>query len=112
MKGKGWDWDTHVFVVALVWALAVWQIALAAATYAFRNVSFMRAYDMSTGLEIGLLLLAVAGAALWTFTSSEEKRITVHLHSTQLISGALFVMIGLLMLNAQLAYFNSIIPRN
>ncbi len=110
LKGKGWDWDTHVFVVALVWALAVWQIALAAATYAFRNVSFMRAYDMSTGLEIGLLLLAVAGAALWTFTSSEEKRITVHLHSTQLISGALFVMIGLLMLNAQLAYFNSIIP--
>ncbi|MFO7678628.1 MAG: cytochrome c biogenesis CcdA family protein [Chloroflexota bacterium] len=110
LKGKGWDWDTHVFVVALVWALAIWRIVVSAAEYAFRNVSFVSGYEMSVGLEIGLLVLAIVGAALWTFTSSEDKRITVHLHSTQLISGALFVMIGILMLEAQLAYFNNVIP--
>jgi cytochrome c-type biogenesis protein len=110
LKGKGWDWDTHVFVVALIWALAVWRIAVSAAEYAFRNVSFFAGQDFSTGIEIGLLVLAVVGAALWTFTSSDEKRITVHLHSTQLISGGLFVLMGLLMLEAQLSYFNNIVP--
>jgi cytochrome c-type biogenesis protein len=110
LKGKGWDWDTHVFFVALIWALAIWRIAVSAAEYAFRNISFFAGQNFSTGLEIGLLVLAIVGAALWTFTSSDEKRITVHLHSTQLISGGLFVLMGLLMLEAQLAYFNNIIP--
>ncbi len=26
LRGKGWQWDTSVFVVALVWALAIWRI--------------------------------------------------------------------------------------
>ena len=55
-------------------------------------------------------MLVLAGAALWVYTSPQERRITVQLHSTQLISGALFVVIGLLMLNGQLAAFNNLIP--
>ena len=35
---------------------------------------------------------------------------TLHLHSTQLISGALFILLGLLMLNGALASFNNLIP--
>ncbi len=110
LKGKGWDWDTHVFVVALVWALAIWRILVAAFEYGVRNFSFMSSYEVTLGVQIGLLALTVLGAALWVFTSSENKRITVRLHSTQLISGALFILMGVLMLEAQLAYFNNIIP--
>jgi cytochrome c biogenesis protein CcdA len=110
MKGKGWDWNTHVFVVASIWALAVWRITVAVVEYAFRNVLFFKGYEFTLGLEIGLLVLAIAGAALWTFTSSEEKKTVVHMHSTQLISGGLFIVMGILMLEAQLSYFNNIIP--
>jgi cytochrome c-type biogenesis protein len=110
LKGKGWDWDTHVFVVALVWALAIWRILVAALEYAQRNFSFMGGLELSLGVEIGLLALTVLGAALWVLTSSAEKRITVRLHTTQLVSGALFILMGVLMLEAQMAYFNNIIP--
>ncbi|MBP6473274.1 MAG: cytochrome c biogenesis protein CcdA [Chloroflexi bacterium] len=110
LKGKGWDWDTHVFVVALVWALAIWRIMVASFEYALRNFSFMGNFQLTLGVQIGLLALAVVGAALWVFTSSENRRITVRLHTTQLISGALFILMGVLMLEAQLAYFNNIIP--
>ncbi|MBK8987499.1 MAG: cytochrome c biogenesis protein CcdA [Chloroflexi bacterium] len=110
LKGKGWDWDTHVFVVALVWALAVWRILVAAFVYAQRRFAFMSGLEPSLGVELGLLALAIVGAALWVLTSSAERRTVVHLHTTQLVSGALFILMGLLMLEAQLAYFNNIIP--
>ena len=67
-------------------------------------------FQLTLGVQIGVLALAVVGAALWVFTSSENRRITVRLHTTQLISGALFILMGVLMLEAQLAYFNNIIP--
>lgn len=110
LRGKGWEWNTHVFVVASIWALAVWRIAVAATEYAFRTLFFFKGYEFTIAIEIGLLVLAIAGAALWTFTSSEEKKTVVHMHSTQLISGGLFLIMGLLMLEAQLSYFNNIIP--
>jgi cytochrome c-type biogenesis protein len=110
LKGKGWDWDTHAFVVALVWALAVWRILVATVEYASRNFNFIGGARMSTEMELGLLVLSILGAALWTFTSSAEKRVTVRLHTTQLVSGALFILMGVLMLEAQMAYFNNIIP--
>ena len=62
------------------------------------------------GHELALLAVAVLGALLWVVTSPAERRITVHLHSTQLVSGALFILIGLLMLQGQLATFNNLIP--
>jgi hypothetical protein len=55
--------------------------------------------------------VAVLGAALWVFTSpGREKEVQLHLHSTQLVSGALFIIMGLLLLNGTLAQFNSLIP--
>ena len=61
--------------------------------------------SLRAAIEIGLLILAVAGAALWTFTSSEEKKTVVHLHSTQLISGGLFIVMGMLMLEGAVILF-------
>jgi cytochrome c-type biogenesis protein len=110
LKGKGWDWNTHLFAVAFIWALAIWRILVAVVEYGGRNFSFMGGLEVTTAVELFLLALSILGAALWVFTSSEEKRVTVRLHSTQLISGALFILMGSLMLNAQMTLFNNLIP--
>lgn len=110
LKGKGWDWDTHVFVVALVWALAVWRIFAAAGEYAFRRFAIFGGQEFTLGHEVGVLVIAIVGAALWTFTAPGERKTTVHLHTTQLVSGALFILMGLLMLEARLGMFNNLIP--
>lgn len=108
LRGKGWELDTHTLVVALVWALAIWRILVAALDYAFFNFSFFDGQTVTLGQEIGLLAVTLLGAGLWVFTSSEERRITVHLHSTQLISGALFILLAILMLNGTLTSINSL----
>jgi len=108
LRGKGWELDTHVFVVALVWALAIWRVLVAVADYAFFNFDFFAGQTVTLGQEIGLLVATLLGAALWVYTGSEERKVTVHLHSTQLISGALFIILAVLMLNGTLTSINSI----
>ena len=108
LRGKGWEVNTHVFVVALVWALAIWRILVAVLDFAFFNFSTFAGQSVTIWHELGLLLVAVLGAALWVFTGSEERRITVHLHSTQLISGVLFVLLAVLMLNGALTQINAL----
>jgi cytochrome c-type biogenesis protein len=108
LKGKGWDWDTHMIVVGVVWALAIWRILVPVTEYAFRRFAFLEGRQMTTGLEVGLLVLTLLGAALWVFTSPKERRTTVHLHTTQLVSGALFILIAILMLEGQLTLINGL----
>lgn len=110
LKGKGWEINTHALLVALVWGLAIWQILIAMVQYSFRNYAIFSGQTYTVGHTIGLLIVALLGAALWVFTSNSDRQTTLHLHSTQLISGALFIIIGTLMLNGTLATFNSLIP--
>jgi cytochrome c-type biogenesis protein len=108
LRGKGWELNTHAFAVALVWALAIWRIMVAVLDYAFFNFNFFAGQTVTSSHQIGLLVITLLGAALWVFTSSEERKITVHLHSTQLISGALFILLALLMLNGTLTSINTL----
>jgi cytochrome c-type biogenesis protein len=108
LRGKGWQWDTHMFVVAVVWALAIWRILVPLTEYAFRRFTFLEGQTFTAGHEIGLLVITLLGAALWVFTSPQERRMTVHLHTTQLVTGALFILIGIMMLEAQLTYINGL----
>jgi cytochrome c-type biogenesis protein len=110
LRGKGWQVTVHVAVVGLVWALAIWRILVAAADYAFRSFSPLAAQELTVGQEFGLLAVAVAGVALWIFSGPGERRTTLYLHSTQLISGGLFILVGLLMLSNAMATFNNLIP--
>ena len=112
LRGKGWEWNTHVMVVALVWALAIWRVLVAAAEYVFRQFDIFAGQSFTVWHEYGLLVVVLLGAVLWVLTGSEEKRTTVHLHTTQLVSGALFVLIGILMLSGALTTFNNLIPTN
>ena len=108
LRGKGWSVKVPTLVVGLVWALALWRILVAVAQFAF--------FDPFTGPEwtnfheFGLLAVVLAGAALWAFTNPGGSVTNLDLHSTSLVSGLLFVMLGLLMLGGQLATFNSLIP--
>lgn len=111
MRGKGWEWDTSVFVVAFIWVLAIWRIAAAFAEYAIDNFAFLSGMEFSLALEIGILLLLTAGALLYTLTSSEERRVTIHLHTTQLISGALFILLGVMMLESQMGLINGVLAQ-
>ncbi len=111
LRGKGWSWDTHVFVVALVWVLALWRIIAAFARYAIRTFSFLDGMTYTPAMEFGILALLLIGAVLWTVTGKESRRTTVHLHSTQLISGALFILLGLLMLEGQMGLINGMLVR-
>ncbi len=110
MKGKGWEWNTHQIVIALVWAVAIWGILVAVSQYAFQNIDFFAGQSFTTAHQIGLLVLVIAGAVLWVFTSTGDHRTTLQLHSTQAFSGLLFVGMAVLMLNGTLAEFNSLIP--
>lgn len=110
LRGKGWEVQTHMMVVALVWALAIWRILVAAGEYAFRRFDLFAAQTFTPGHEYGLLLVVLLGAALWVFTSPAEKKVTVQLHTTQLVSGGLFILIGVLMLSGTLTTFNNLIP--
>lgn len=111
LRGKGWEWDTRTIVVALIWSLAIWRILVAVTEYAFRKMDMFDGRSMTTGLEIGILAVTILGAVLWVATMPKEKRRTIiHLHTTQLVSGGLFILMGVLMLNSQLAAFNNLIP--
>lgn len=111
LRGRGWNINVHTLVIALVWALAIWRILAAVVQYAFANISTFSGQEFTLIHEFGLLVIAVAGAALWFFTSpNQEKETEVHFHTTQLVSGALFIFMGLLLLNGTLAQFNSLIP--
>ncbi|MFZ0548852.1 MAG: cytochrome c biogenesis CcdA family protein [Candidatus Promineifilaceae bacterium] len=111
LRGRGWQISTPTLVVALIWALAAWRILSAVVQYAFNNISTFSGQEFTMVHEIGLLLIALAGAALWVFTSpSKNKKVQLLLHTTQLISGALFIFMGLLLLSGKLAQFNNIIP--
>ena len=110
MRGKGWDWVVRKLVLGLIWGLVVWRILVAVAEYAFRHFDFLAGQQFASVHEIGLLILSLAGALLWVFTSDGDKKVTLHMHTTQAISGLLFIMLGLLMLSGRLATFNSLVP--
>ncbi len=110
LKGKGWQWNTHSFVVALVYALAGWRVLVAVVDYAFANFAVFAGRPFTLTHEIGILLITLAAASLWVFTSPGSRRATLELHSTQTLSGVLFILMAVLMLSGALASFNSLIP--
>ena len=68
LRGKGWFWNTHIFIVALVWALAMWWVMASFSRYAFDNLSLFAGQSFTLGHELGLLLIVLSGAALWVFS--------------------------------------------
>jgi cytochrome c-type biogenesis protein len=111
LRGKGWLVTASVFVVGLVWALAIWRILVAGVNYAFVNFDVFAGQQFTLVHEMGLLLVALLGMVLWIVTNPrQERKVQLQLHSTQMISGVLFIIMGILLLNGTLAAFNSLVP--
>lgn len=112
LRGKGWAVTVPTMLVGIVWALAVWRILVAAINFVMSNnlVGFLTGQALTPGQEVGILVVVILAVALWIYAGTEERRTLLHLHSTQLISGGLFILLGLLMLEGALATFNNLIP--
>jgi cytochrome c-type biogenesis protein len=109
LRGKGWEWNTHLFVVALVWTLALWRIVVAFVRYGFERTTLFGGQPFTAVHEYGILLILLLGAILWVVTGSAERRTTVHLHTTQLLSGGLFLLLGLMMLESKMGLINGLL---
>jgi len=111
LRGKGWNVQVHSLVIGLVWALAIWGILVAVAQYAFYNFEYFAGQEFTLIHVLALFGLSVLGVILWTFTgANRDKKVLLHLHTTQLLSGALFIAMGVLLLSGRLATFNSLVP--
>jgi cytochrome c-type biogenesis protein len=110
LRGKGWQVETHVLAVTLIWAVAIGYILIVVADYAALNSDLFSGQSLTSAQQVGLGVIVLLGALLWTFTNPDGRRVVVNLHSTQIISGVLLILLGVLMLSGTLAAFNSLIP--
>jgi cytochrome c biogenesis protein CcdA len=105
MRGKGWFINVPSILVTAVWALAIWGILVAVTKYSFVTFDSFAGQTYATTHTIGLLIVSLLGALLWASTSPgglQQKR-ELHLHTTQLVSGVLFLILGVLMLNGRMS---------
>ena len=93
LRGKGWFIDVPRLLISTIWALAIWQIVVAFSGYMIGDISAIQNY--------GTLVLALIGGFVWTVYKGQEK-VELHLHSTSLFSGVLFLAMGYFMLSGQL----------
>jgi cytochrome c-type biogenesis protein len=110
LRGKGWFVNSHVIIVGIVWALAFWRIMVAFTDYGFDNLSVFAGQELTIVHQAGLLLISVAAVLLWIYSKQGQRITALQLHSTQLFSGVLFIVMAVLMLSGALADFNSLIP--
>lgn len=112
LRGKGSQLTLPTFVIGLIWGLFIWRILVAAANYWLSPYHTLNANVLVPWQEAALLLVALGGALLWILTQGENSRLltTLQLHSTQLVSGALFILLGIYMISGRLTDFNSLIP--
>ena len=120
MRGKGTERTVSTRVVALIWAFGIWLIAMPLIR------EFIPAFNIDapaiftlpiwhssftfTAMKGVLLVLAIAGAILYdTIRNGSGEKTTLHLHSTSLVSGVLFLLMGLLLINSQLGVISSVL---
>jgi cytochrome c-type biogenesis protein len=108
LRGKGWQVSVSTLVVGLIWALAIWFILMSFADYLFFHVEALGRQELTTFHRVGMLVIAVLAVGLWIAAGPNKGRIDLHLHSTQLVSGVLFIMLGVMMLSGQLTAFNQL----
>lgn len=108
LRGKGWQVSVPSLAVGLLWALAIWFVLMAVADYLFFRLDALAGQELTTFHRVGLLVIAVMAVMLWIAAGPNKGKIDLHLHSTQLVSGLLFIVLGVMMLTGQLTALNSL----
>lgn len=107
LRGKGWFVSVPQLLVGLVWGLAAWLILLAVVRFAFDNFPLFGGQEITAIHTYGILALSLAGGVLWALTRGGEgtetgRRTELHLHTTSLVSGVLFLALGFFMLSGRM----------
>ncbi|MFW5941805.1 MAG: cytochrome c biogenesis CcdA family protein [Chloroflexota bacterium] len=110
LRGRGWTVHVSRLLLGGLWALVIWRILVAVANVALSDFHTLTARPLTPLQEYGLLAVALVGVVLWIATSANKGRVTLQLHSTQLVSGLLFMLLGFFMISGILTYFNRLIP--
>lgn len=102
LRGRGWFLSVNQMLVATVWAFAIWLILIGVANYLHFNFELLP--ELAAGQMFGLFALVLAAAAVYVFTiGGGNTKTELHLHSTSLVSGVLFLAIGWFMLSGELS---------
>ena len=120
MRGKGTERIVSTRVIALIWAVGIWLIAMPLIREfipsfnidapAIFTLPIWHSSFTFTAMKGVLLILAIAGAILYdTIKNGSSEKTTLHLHSTSLVSGVLFLLMGLLLINSQLGVISSVL---
>ncbi len=123
MRGRGTERTVATRWIAVAWGVALWLIAQSLLReFTSINLELWPIFDFSlfhivqfnvTGMRILLLLLFVAGAVIVDIvrTGGNGKE-ALHLHSTSLISGILFLLMGTLLISGQLGVISEFLQTN
>ncbi len=120
MRGKGTERTVSTKVIAIIWAVGLWLIAMPMireflpAIPLDTNVIFvLPLWHSSFTLTVFKLVLLVGLIATTvladTLRNGAGKTTQLHLHSTSIISGLLFLLMGLLLVNTQLGLISSVL---
>jgi cytochrome c-type biogenesis protein len=121
MRGKGYERTFSARAIAMLWAFGGWLFLMPLLRFAFPAFDLdavpLLGFTLHLGsvplgfmlgvYELGLLALLLLIVWGWYRTQGNPP-VPVHLHSTQLVSGVLFLLMGLLLVNQQLAIFNNL----
>jgi cytochrome c-type biogenesis protein len=102
LRGKGWLVEVPVYLVVGIWSLVVWVILTAVVQYAFYNFASFGGQPFTPFHGTALFVVTLLGAGLWLYTSQGNPKMNLSLHTTGIISGVLFLLMGYLMLSNQL----------
>ncbi len=123
MRGRGTERSVSTRWIAIAWGVALWIIAQSLLReFTGINLGMWPIFDFSlfhilhfsvTGMRILLLLLFVAGAIIVDIvkTGGSQKE-QLHLHSTSVISGILFLLMGMLLISGQLGIISEFLQTN
>ncbi|MFT5193567.1 MAG: cytochrome c-type biogenesis protein [Cellvibrionaceae bacterium] len=113
LRGKGWFLNVPAIAVSAIWGIAIWMVLYGIARYTNINFSSTPISELSSVAIFGLGAIAMIGAVLYNYTLGQgNNKVDLHLHSTSIFSGVLFLAMGYFMLNGRLsqitAWFNQL----
>lgn len=102
LRGKGWAVNVPQVGIALLWAAVAWYILQTVVSFGIDRWDWLGGQPLATWQLVAMLAICLAAGLLWSFNHLREQ-IPLHLHTTQLISGAMFIALGVLLLDGRLA---------
>ena len=103
MRGKGWFVMVPSLVISVLWAIPFWLISMGLVEYSGRHIEVLNGRELTLELSVALLVFVVAGSVIiGTLLGKNGTESELHVHTTSLFSGLLFLLMGWFMLNGQL----------